>query len=99
MAKWSGVIGFDEYQEIEPGLFRPSDGPIERHYKGDTYNLRISDQSQLSSRLSIIADPHAMENAFNARYAVIKGLKWKITNVDVNQSPRLIFEIGGKYNG
>lgn len=104
MAKWYGVIGYAENVEVEPGLME--DVIVEKSYYGDlTRNTRklqssgeINDNINLANEISILADPYAVRNFYNMRYAEFNGVKWKITDVEV-QYPRLILSIGGVWNG
>ena len=104
MAKWYGNVGFSETAEVEPGLYEPS--IIERPYFGDVISNRwkrqnsqgINDDINLSNEISIVADPYAIDNFYKMRYAEFKGVKWKVTDAEV-QYPRLILSIGGVWNG
>ena len=106
MAKWSGMIGYETVVETEAGLWEPQNPTEVKHY-GDVITTRqIIQQStdttnrdfKLSVRLSIVANPFAMENFTNMVYATIKGHKWRIESAEP-QYPRLILQIGGLYNG
>jgi hypothetical protein len=106
MAKWSGIIGYTKIEEVEPGIW--SDGEVIEHtHYGDTISDRnliqqSSDSTNsnisLINRISIVADKFAIENFGYMKYAVVKGVKWKITAVEV-QHPRFILTTGGLYNG
>lgn len=104
MAKWYGMIGFAENVEVEPGVWE--DDIVEHSYFGDvTRNTRrlqgsgeINDNIGISNQISILADPYANQNIYAMRYAVYMGVKWKITDVEV-QFPRLILSIGELWNG
>jgi hypothetical protein len=106
MAKWSGIIGYVKIEEIEKGLW--SDGIVTEHvHFGDMISNRNKIQSSpnstnsditLMNNISIVADNFAIENFGHMKYAVVNGMKWKITDVLV-QYPRLILTIGGLYNG
>lgn len=105
MAKFYGVIGYGVSAETEPGVFENQTS--ERSYFGDliykNWKFESSDSRNddinLANKISIIADTFAYEN-FNAmRYVEFMGTKWKITNVDASQYPRLILTTGGVYNG
>lgn len=103
MAKWSGKIGFSDQREVEPGIWE--DEPIEKSFYGDFYRnaKRASGDSQInepitvSNQISFIANEYAMENFHRILYATYMGVKWKVTNVEV-QHPRLIIELGGEYH-
>lgn len=104
MAKWYGVIGFAETVETEPGLW--VEQIEERLYAGDllTNNRRlqnsdsVNDNINISNQISIVADPYAEQNFYAIRYAEFRGMKWKVTNAEV-QFPRLVLSLGGVYNG
>ena len=104
MAKYHGKIGFAVQIEKTPGVW--VDDIIEKPYSGDllrnTRNTQTSgnlnDDITLSNQISIIADAYLNNNLFALRYIVFMGSKWKVTSVDV-QYPRLIFTIGGVWNG
>lgn len=103
MAKFCGVIGYVVTKETEPGIYEEQ--VIENEYYGDmirnTRRLReaakVNDDIAISNQVSIIADPFANHHFHEMRYVVIMGVKWKITEVEV-QYPRLILTIGGLYN-
>ena len=105
MAKYYGNIGFAEPLEITPGYW--GEHIVERPYKGDSIrNARslqassnsTNDNVNINNQISIVADPYANMHFSTIRYATYMGVKWKVTNVDV-QSPRLILSLGGVYNG
>lgn len=103
MAKWYGVIGYVSTVETVPGVWEEQ--VIERKYYGDvrrnTRRLQTTDQLNdditVSNEISIIADPYANLNFHDMRYVEFKGVKWKITNVEV-EPPRLNLTVGGVYN-
>lgn len=106
MARFSGIIGFVDFKEGAPGVYR-EDTYVERQYKGDVIrntrrwegaNDQINDNLQINNQFSIIADAYAYEHFFAMRYISWMGSLWKITNVEV-QRPRLILTVGGVYNG
>lgn len=104
MAKWYGVIGYDETLETRPGVWMNQ--ITERNYYGDVIrNSRrlqtanqLNDNINISNEISIVADPYANQNFHAMRYVEFMGTKWKIENVTV-QYPRLILSLGGVYNG
>ena len=103
MARYSGKVGFSEYVEIEPGIWE--DQIIERTYKGDiTRNINriqtsnnINDNMILSNNITIVTDPYANRNIDHIKYITYMGVKWKITDVEI-QYPRIILTTGGRYN-
>lgn len=103
MAKFYGVIGFAKDKIERPGVH--VEEIIERPYKGDlrrnTRRLqssdKVNDDINIANEISIVADPYAIENIYQMRYAMFMGTKWKISNVEVKY-PRLLLTIGGIYN-
>jgi hypothetical protein len=104
MAKFYGKIGFVETAETTPGIWEPI--VTERNYSGnlernsrrrDTPN-NINDDLSISNSISIVADPYVMNHFHSMEYVEFSGIKWKISDVEV-QYPRLILTIGGEYNG
>lgn len=104
MAKWCGKIGYAITEETEPGLWE--ERIVERLYYGDLTSDHIkrqtsggvNDNINLANIISIVADPFAEYNCSSMIYAEVSGTKWKISDVSV-QFPRLIFTLGGVYNG
>ena len=103
MAKWYGVIGFEETVETVPGVYEEQ--ITKRNYYGElirnTRRLQstehLNDDITVNNEISIIADPYAINNFFSIRYVEFMGAKWKASNVNV-QYPRLTLTIGGLYN-
>ena len=104
MAKFYGKIGFYDTIETKPGLWEPT--IIERVYCGDLMrNIGKSEPSggvnnniNVANSISIVSDPYANHNFLKIKYVEFMGVKWNVTNVEVNY-PRLILTIGGVYNG
>jgi len=103
--KYYGAIGFSEEEvEVRPGVFRA--GITERNYAGDYNRItrsfqtaeHLNDNLTISSEISIIGDPYAFSNLANIRYAVIRGTKWKVININDAQHPRITLMLGGPYN-
>ncbi len=103
MGKWYGAIGYADTLETEAGVW--DEELIERMYYGDllrnTRKLEGADKVNadinIANEISVVADPFAYQNFHLMRYVELMGVKWKITNVEV-QYPRLILTIGGVYN-
>lgn len=103
MAKFYGEIGYAETIETVPGVWQEQ--IVKRNYTGDvirnTSKIRggehLNDNIVLDNKLSIIADPYALNNFSTMRYIKWDGAFWKITSVEI-QRPRLILTIGGVYN-
>lgn len=104
MAKFCGKVGYAFSREIAPDVY--DDEIVEKKYYGDvTKNTRrweqgtdINDNLNVSNTFSIMADAYAYEHFFAIKYIEWMGARWKVTNVEV-QRPRLIFSVGGVYNG
>lgn len=102
MAKFYGIVGFENEAETRPGVW---DGFDEKYYRGDLFKVmdRVQEKQQvnrdisLSNTLSILADNYMMTHFSSIRYVVYLGQKWEVTSVEVNP-PRLTLYIGGVYN-
>ncbi|MBQ1339373.1 MAG: hypothetical protein IIY35_01955 [Ruminococcus sp.] len=103
--KYYGTIGYGITSETRPGIWE-EEVITERHYYGDIVKSsiraqtasKINDDVSFSNEFSIVADPYAFENFTFIKYITYAGVKWKVTNVEI-QYPRLIISIGGVYNG
>lgn len=104
MAKYYGIVGYEITKETEPGIYEET--IIEQQYYGDIIKNsrrtqdpgKVNSDVNISNQFSIIADPFANNNFHSMRYIEYMGVKWKITEVEV-QYPRLILTVGGIYNG
>jgi len=104
MARFHGAIGFVHTVETAPGKFE--EVPTESDYTGDILRSSASmDNSQkvvgelsISNRISVLGDKYLYENFEYMRYIWLEGVRWKITNVEL-QRPRITLSIGGVYNG
>lgn len=104
MAKFYGAVGYAESVETAPGIWEET--VVEKEYYGDIIrnssrgqsSNQINDDLLISSQISIISDPYADSNYQNIRYATMNGVKWKVSNIDI-QYPRLVLTLGGLYHG
>ena len=104
MAKFYGAIGYVENIETKPGVFKAR--VTERNYSGDllrnTRDLqssdKVNDDIKITNEIHIVADAYADDHFYAIRYAKFRGVKWKVTKVEVRH-PRLILTLGGLYNG
>lgn len=106
--KFYGKVGYAESvapAEDNPGVWK--ERIVEKPYYGDvlSFTRRVEssqdstiDDINISNRISIIADPYAMQNFMNIEYVIFGGAKWKVPTVDV-EYPRLILRLGGLWNG
>lgn len=105
MAKWFGKVGYAVTEETEPGVWE--DVITEREYYGDMTSDRwkrqnsgeVNDNITLANVISIVADPFAYQHCSKIAYVEILGEKWKVSDIDASQRPRLTLTIGGVYNG
>lgn len=105
MGKYYGKIGYSETEETFEGSGVWQENITEREYYGDVIQIgsrfsgadKLNDDISVSNKISVIADPYAYENFGLMRYVEWGGVKWKITNVEV-QYPRLVLTLGGVYN-
>jgi hypothetical protein len=104
MAKFYGEIGYGEAVESAPGVW--TDVIIEMKYYGDVIrNIRkledgvgLNKDLAVNNSISIVADAYANEHFHAIRYIRWAGALWTVSTVDV-QSPRLVLQLGGLYNG
>ena len=104
MGKFYGSIGYAETVETSPGVW--VEQITERKYYGDVNRdsrrlqsaNQLNDNINVSSEISIVADPYAYNHFHSMRYAEFMGAKWKILTVEP-KPPRLILTLGGLYNG
>ena len=104
MGKFYGSIGYAETVETSPGVW--VEQITERKYYGDVNRdsrrlqsaNQLNDNINVSSEISIVADPYAYNHFHSIRYAEFMGAKWKISTVEP-KPPRLILTLGGLYNG
>ena len=90
--KYYGKVGYALQEETAPGVW--TETITDHNYYGDVIRNNIT----VANEISIIADPFANHNFHLIRYVEYQGVKWKVTNVEV-QRPRLILSMGGVYNG
>lgn len=103
--KWFGVIGFAKTVETTPGVWKEI--ITERSYYGDVNRVsrrlestsQLNDNVNIANEFSIVADPFAEQNFHAMRYIEFMGAKWKVSNVEAHQRPRLILTAGGEWNG
>jgi hypothetical protein len=104
MARFAGKIGFG--LTVDKGNGKHELEVTERTYLGDVIrnakrfneDAKVNDNIVLSNSISIVADPFANTHVAAIRYVNWMGALWKVTRIET-QSPRLILELGGVYNG
>lgn len=100
--RWYGEIGYMSY-ETQDGISK--EVITVKHYGGEVLrnSRRRSDSNSVNSELTIsnqiriIADAYAYENFNNIRYAKFNGVKWTVSDIEV-QPPGLLLTLGGVYN-
>lgn len=106
MSKFYGKVGYTFIDESDsPSVWVESE-PVIRQYYGDvlrdTRSLNngtsVNDDLTVNNSISILADAFAYEHFFAIAFVEWMGVRWKVTNVEV-QRPRLILSLGGVYHG
>lgn len=104
MAKFYGIIGYAETVETKPGVWeevvvkRPYYGDVVRNNRKLQTSEQLNDNINVNNQFSIVSDPYATQHFYSMKYIEYMGVKWKVTEVEV-QYPRLILTVGGIYNG
>lgn len=106
MARYCGIIGFQNTNNSEENSDVWVDKPIKRKYYGDIIKnykrneqgLGVNDNITINNQISILADPYARENFHRMLFAEFMGAFCKVQSVEVRY-PRLIISLGGIYNG
>lgn len=104
MTKFYGPVGYAELTITAPGV--TEEIIKEYNYYGDVIRNarrleqadRLNDNVVVNNSISVIADAYAYEHFYSIRYVKWNGVKWKVSNVDV-QMPRLVLTLGAVYNG
>lgn len=104
MARFYGRVGFGVTVEVRPGVME--DVIIERKLYGDVLRPgrnrredgKVLLDTEMSNRISVLADDYALENVYAIRFVEWKGVLWTITKID-EERPRLIFSLGEVYRG
>lgn len=104
MSKYYGKVGYAVTSETAPGVWKNS--IVEKAYYGDIMKYAtkwqnsggVNDDLNVSNTISILADAFAYQNFSSIKYIEWMGVKWKVTQIEV-QRPRLLLSIGGEWNG
>ena len=102
--RFYGEIGYAPTEIDDYGVARTK--LIKRNYYGNVLDLgsrwketeNLHDDITVSHRISVLADPFAIENFPYIKYVKWLGTKWSVKAVSV-EYPRLILSLGGVYNG
>jgi hypothetical protein len=104
MARYFGKVGYGENVDQGNGVWktvvteRDYYGDIPRNYRRSQEGEKVNNDLTTSTQISIVSDTYANDHISAIRYAVWKGVRWKVTLVS-EAHPRLILELGGVYNG
>ena len=104
MAVYYGQIGFMETVETSPSVWEesvkeyPYPGRVLSNSKSWVTADQENDDLRINVRISILADPYAVEHFHSIRYVSWMGARFKVTNVEP-KFPRLILTLGELYNG
>ena len=104
MARFFGKVGYVSIDNTAPGIYEEV-SVVKNYYGNVLRNTRryesgehLNDNLTVNNMISILADAYAFDHFFAMRWIEWMGIRWKITNIEV-QRPRLILTIGGVYNG
>lgn len=104
MARFYGKVGFGKSVESSPGVHveeiteRSYFGDVDRNSRLLQSGENVNDDLSVNNAISIVADAHASEHFFAIRYVEWEGVRWTVSNVEV-QRPRLILQLGKVYHG
>jgi hypothetical protein len=105
MAKFSGVIGYGESQEVgDTSVWkdviteRKARGEVGRNSRNLKEGDKVNNDLSVGNSITIVANAYASKHFFAIRYVVWAGTRWIVTKVD-EESPRLILRLGGVYHG
>lgn len=105
MNKFWGTVGFVRDVETSPDVYEEvatergySCEVLKREKRWQPSGYVIDDNLTVENRISLLADPFALDAYEDIRYIVRGKSKWKVTSVEVAY-PRLILSLGGVYHG
>lgn len=109
MAKFSGVIGYQEEVEIAPGIWdtqyleKPARGDIlQKNHRWNAMNYSTVSSDSISDRITIGADDFVMRLCRQKRIRYVKfegdDTRYSVMDAAVDR-PRIVLSIGGVFNG
>lgn len=104
MARFFGRVGYgidtDQGHGVHETVIteRTYSGDVPRNYRRYQDGEKVNNDLTTSTLISIVSDSYANEHFFAIRYVEWAGTLWEVTSVD-QESPRLLLQLGGKYNG
>ena len=104
--RFYGQVGYASAVEQPDGSGIWIDTMVERSYYGDVIQNRsrwspsdrANDNLAIENRISIVADPYALNHFAKIKYVRWMNQVWKVTALEVER-PRLILTIGEEWNG
>lgn len=104
MARFFGKVGYG--QDVNKGNGVWDTEITEKNYYGDVVRdyrrqqdvERVNNDLSTTTSISIVSDTYANEHFSAIRYVEWAGTLWIVTTVN-QEHPRLILQLGGKYNG
>lgn len=104
MPKYRGNVGFVYTEETAPGVWTPVE-TVRPYYIDVNRNSRryengasTNDNLLVTSNLSLIADPFALNHVSGLKWIEYSGVKWRVSTVEILY-PRMNLTLGGVYNG
>lgn len=108
MAKFSGVIGYQEEVEVAPGVFEPvfqeisARGDIlQKNHRWNAQNFSTISADSSSERISIGGDSFRMRLCRQKRIRYIKyegdDTKYSVIDASVDR-PRIVLSVGGVFH-
>ena len=102
--RFFGEVGYEINTVDDTGVARTE--LVKRDYYGDVLELstkwqsteNMHDDIRTSHRISILADPYAIQNFPFIKYVKWMDIRWEVKTIRV-EYPRLILSLGGVYNG
>lgn len=103
MAKFYGIVGYAVTVKDSNGVWReefverPYYGDVTKYSAGVKNSDKINSDINLTNNFSIVSDPYANENFMSIRYVEYLGVKWRVTDIQL-EYPRILLITGGEYN-
>jgi hypothetical protein len=104
MARFYGKVGYGLDVNKGNGVYeteiteRVYSGDVVRDFRRQQQGEKVNNDLTTSTSISIVSDSYANEHFFAIRYVEWAGTLWEVTGVD-QENPRLILQMGGRYNG
>jgi hypothetical protein len=104
MARFFGKVGFGQDGNKGDGVYETViteleySGDVVRNYRRQENGEKVNNDLSTSTLISVVSDTYANNHFFAIRYVEWAGTLWEVTSVD-QESPRLLLQLGGVYNG